>query len=88
MRESEQRYRLLFEHSPVGILLVTPQGKIVDVNPTTLQILGSPSAEATKAINVLTFPPLIAAGVSADIQRCIDTRSANGLRTSLYQQMG
>jgi PAS domain S-box-containing protein len=73
LRESEQRYRLLFEHSPVGILLVTPQGKIVDVNPTTLQILGSPSAEATKAINVLTFPPLIAAGVSADIQRCINT---------------
>jgi PAS domain S-box-containing protein len=73
LRESEQRYRLLFEHSPVGILLVTTQGKIVDVNPTTLQILGSPSAEATKAINVLTFPPLIAAGVSADIQRCIDT---------------
>jgi PAS domain S-box-containing protein len=73
LRESERRYRLLFEHSPVGILLVTPQGKIVDVNPTTLQILGSPSAEATKAINVLTFPPLIAAGVSTDIQRCIHT---------------
>jgi PAS domain S-box-containing protein len=73
LRASEERYRLLFEHAPVGILLVTPQGKIVDVNPTTLQILGSPSAEATKAINILTFPLLTAAGVSANIQHCIET---------------
>jgi PAS domain S-box-containing protein len=73
LRANEQRYRMLFEQAPVGILLVTPLGWIVDVNHAALHILGSPSAEATKAINVLTFPPLIAAGISADIQRCIET---------------
>jgi PAS domain S-box-containing protein/putative nucleotidyltransferase with HDIG domain len=73
LRENEQRYRLLFENAPLGILLANPQGEIVDVNPTTLHILGSPSVEATKAINILTFPPLIQMGFAADIQRCIET---------------
>ena len=36
-----------------------------------LQILGSPSKEATKAINLLTFRPLIEAGISADFQKAI-----------------
>jgi PAS domain S-box-containing protein/putative nucleotidyltransferase with HDIG domain len=73
LRASEDRYRLLFENAPVGIFLANTQGEIVEVNATTLQILGSPSVEATKAINILTYPPLIQMGFSADIQRCIET---------------
>jgi PAS domain S-box-containing protein len=73
LRESEERYRLLVEHAPLGILSIDPQGNIIDVNPALLAILESPSAEATRAINVLTFPPLIQAGVVDDIQRCLDS---------------
>jgi PAS domain S-box-containing protein/putative nucleotidyltransferase with HDIG domain len=72
LRESEEQYRLLFENAPVGILSVTTQGKITEVNTAALHILGSPSVEATKSINLLTFPPLIEAGISADFQSCID----------------
>jgi PAS domain S-box-containing protein/putative nucleotidyltransferase with HDIG domain len=72
LRESEEQYRLLFENAPVGILSVTTKGQIAEVNTTALQILGSPSAEATKSINLLTFPPLIESGISADFQSCID----------------
>ena len=70
--ENETRYRLLFDSAPVGILLVDAQGNILEVNPAALQMLGSPSAEATKNINVLTFQPLIEAGVSADYQKVMD----------------
>ena len=69
LRENETMYRLLFDSAPVGILLVDTQGKILEVNPAALQILGSPSAEATKEINLLTFQPLIEAGISADFQK-------------------
>ncbi|HUI88132.1 MAG TPA: PAS domain S-box protein [Anaerolineales bacterium] len=74
LRASEERYRSLFEDAPVGILLVKTQGEILEVNPAGLQILGSPSAEATKQINFLSFPPLIEAGLSAGLQGALDTR--------------
>jgi PAS domain S-box-containing protein len=72
LRENEARYRLLFDSAPMGILLIDTQGKILEVNPAALQILGSPSAEATKNINMLTFQPLIEAGISGDFQKVVD----------------
>ncbi len=71
-REQEIRYRLLFDNAPMGILLIDSQGRILEVNPGALQILGSPSAEATKHINILTFQPLLEAGISADYQKVLD----------------
>jgi PAS domain S-box-containing protein len=73
-RESEARYRTLFETAPVSIVLSTPQGQILEVNQVALDMLGSPSAEATKAINMLTFSPLIQAGFSTNFQKCVDTK--------------
>lgn len=72
LRKNEERYRLLFESAPVGIFSATLQGEIIEINPTALQILGSPSAEATKAINLLTFPLLVKTGFSANFKHCID----------------
>jgi PAS domain S-box-containing protein len=72
LRESEKRYRLLFESSPVGILLVSRDGTIMEINSSLLTILGSPSIEATKSFNMLTFPPLVDAGVSSDLQKCFE----------------
>lgn len=59
------RHENLFETMPLGCIVIDLNGDIVDVNPKALEILGSPSAEATKQINMLTFQPLIDAGVSA-----------------------
>ncbi|NOT06555.1 MAG: PAS domain S-box protein [Anaerolineales bacterium] len=73
LRENEERYRLLFENAPVGILSATSQGQIVEINPVALQILGSPSSEATRAINLLTFPLLVNTGFSAKFKQCFDT---------------
>ncbi len=59
LKESEKFYRVLFESSPVGIYVARPDGTIIDANPKLLKMLGSPSLEATKKINLLTLPNLI-----------------------------
>jgi PAS domain S-box-containing protein len=70
LRQSADRYRLLFENAPVGFLLINPMGSILEVNAATLGILGSPSIEATKAINVLNFSPIVEVGFAANVKRC------------------
>ena len=71
------RHDTLFENMPSGCLVIDLAGEIIDVNPAALRILGSPSAEATKEVNVLSFQPLIDVGVS-DIAR----RALGGERIS------
>jgi PAS domain S-box-containing protein len=71
LRESEENYRSLVENAPLGILSIDMQGRIMNVNRMLLDILNSPSAEATRAINAFTFPPLIEAGVAADFHHCM-----------------
>jgi PAS domain S-box-containing protein len=40
LRQSEERYRELFEQAPIGIYRTTPDGRILLANPTMLQMLG------------------------------------------------
>ncbi len=72
LKESEERYRNLVENAPTGILTVDLHGNIQDVNPTLLEILGSPSAKETRKINFFEYKPLIEAGISADIKACLE----------------
>jgi PAS domain S-box-containing protein len=72
LKASEERFRLMFEKAPVGIITIDIEGNIIDVNPENLKILGSPSAEATRGINVLTFPAMVEAGISPDFANCLN----------------
>ncbi|MBN1475716.1 PAS domain S-box protein [Candidatus Sumerlaeota bacterium] len=45
LRESERRYRTLFERAPVGIFTTTSEGEAIDVNPAMAAILGIASAQ-------------------------------------------
>ncbi|HYM69035.1 MAG TPA: GAF domain-containing protein [bacterium] len=51
LRESEARYRSLFEGVPVGLYRTTPAGKLLDVNPRLVSILGYPSHAHLLAVN-------------------------------------
>lgn len=73
LRNSEARYRGLVENSPTGILACDAQGQITSLNPNILTLLGSPSAEATMAINLFDFKPLTQAGISASFKQVFDT---------------
>jgi len=52
IKTSEERYRSLFDQMPLGLYRTTPEGKIIDVNPALVQILGYPDQESLLGINV------------------------------------
>ncbi|MGD1149563.1 MAG: PAS domain S-box protein [Thermoanaerobaculaceae bacterium] len=58
-RESEARYRSLFEQSPLGIYQTTPDGKIVAANAALLWALGYTSLEelTTRNLDVDGYEP-------------------------------
>ena len=53
LRESEQRYRSLFDRMPIGLYRTTPKGQIVDANPSLIQLLGFPDLKSLQSINVI-----------------------------------
>jgi PAS domain-containing protein len=50
LRESEERYRSLFNDVPVGLYRTTPEGAILDANHALAQLLGYPDRESLLAI--------------------------------------
>ena len=50
--ESEKRFRLLFENSPIGMYVYTPEGKVKMVNKALVQMLGYPSEEQLLKVDV------------------------------------
>ena len=52
LKRSEKKYRNIFNNSPIGIYRTTPDGKILDVNPAILEMLGYSSIEELKKINL------------------------------------
>ena len=55
LRESEKKYRLLFEYSPLGHLYFDEEGYIVDCNDNCVKIFGS-SRKALIGRNLLSLP--------------------------------
>ena len=52
LRESEEKYRWLFENVPDGIYLSIPDGKLVDANETLVRMLGYNSKEELLAADI------------------------------------
>lgn len=46
LRKSEERFRSIFDSSGVGIGIATPDGRIIDANPTLLSMLGLSETES------------------------------------------
>jgi len=55
VRESEEKYRLIFEHSPLGILHYDQRGIITDCNEEFVKIIGS-SYEQLVGLDMLQLP--------------------------------
>ena len=57
LRESDQRFRRIFEEGPLGMCLVTPDCRIIDANATLHRILGyEPGELADKAVDQVLAP--------------------------------
>jgi PAS domain S-box-containing protein len=65
LRESEGRYRNLFESAPDGILVADAEGRYVDANPTVLGMLGYPREELVGMTSADILAPKEAARVGA-----------------------
>ncbi len=55
LRESEVRYRSLFERNLAGVYLTTPEGRVLDCNEAFVQILGYDSREEVMSCQALEF---------------------------------
>jgi len=55
LRESEEKYRLIFEYSPLGLLSFDEKGVIVACNDNFVKIIGS-SQEKLIGLNMLNLP--------------------------------
>ncbi len=53
IRESEKRYRTLFEEDIAGHYISTPGGRIIDCNPAFLKMFGFKSLEEAKKYNTI-----------------------------------
>ncbi len=57
LREAEERFRLAFEHAPIGIALVSPEGTFMRVNAALCELTGYPMEElVTKTFQEITHP--------------------------------
>jgi len=72
LKDSESRHRMLVENAPLGIISCDLQGRIIQMNSQLLTILGSPSLQETRAINVLSYPPFVEAGIVDEIRLCME----------------
>ena len=52
LKESEARYRELFDHALEGIYRSTPDGRLIDANPALVRLLGYERAEELKELNI------------------------------------
>lgn len=88
LRQSESKYRSLIDNAPIGILMCDTSGYITEVNRACLKILGSPGSEATKSLNMLTFPPLVESGISNAVQECMTEKKVTHYDTSYTSKWG
>jgi len=58
---------------PLGMITVKKNGEITSANPFLLNILGSPSEEATRKFNILEHTPLIENGISDLMHKCMES---------------
>jgi two-component system cell cycle sensor histidine kinase/response regulator CckA len=52
LRESEARFRSVYEDAPIGLYRTTPDGRILMANPATVRMLGYPSFDALAQRNL------------------------------------
>ena len=57
LRDAEERFRLAFDHAPIGIALVAPDGRWLRVNGTLCEMLGYPAEELlATSFQAITHP--------------------------------
>ncbi|WP_342306489.1 PAS domain S-box protein [Methanolobus sp. ZRKC5] len=88
VKKNNDGFENLVDELPLGMLSCDREGNITAVNDFLLKILGSPSADATKKINILTFPPLLESGISSVIGETLRTGKNSSIETPYRSKWG
>jgi len=73
LKERIDSYNLLFDNSPLGVIIFNDYGNIIDINKNLLKILGSKSEEETRKINIINYYPFKAIGLTTKIKEALNT---------------
>lgn len=76
LRESEEKYRLLVDNAPLGIVAVDTQGVVVQCNPIAVTMLGLDPDCSDVGAHLLSNPRFEASGIAEDIRACIHENTA------------
>jgi len=79
--ESEEKYRLIFEHSPIGLLSFDKDGVILACNSNFAQIIGS-SKEELLGVNMLNLPDV---NLVSSVKKALNGKA--GLYEDLYHSI-
>ena len=76
LKTSEEKYKNIFETAPVGIATFDINGDVLNANKSLLKILGSPSIEASRKINILKSNSIENSSFSQDFRNCVANKQA------------
>jgi PAS domain S-box-containing protein len=84
----EIAYKTLFETAPVGVLLYSKRGEVLGANRFLLDLLGSPSLEEAKKINLFTSQNLKLRGIPQVLEEALGTGKPCTCETSYTSTWG
>lgn len=71
LNASQKMFYTLAEYAPVGFLSCNTKGSITYANKRLIELMGSPSYDTTKKINLLEFTNLTECGFSQKLKECM-----------------
>lgn len=86
--EDETKIRSMFENTLTGIMFATPEGKVLEANPAMLKIVGSPSLEVSRQLNLLEHEPLKQVGFADNLKKCIQQKTVISAETQYTSRFG
>lgn len=88
LKKSRKEYLELAENSPVGVLKCDVDGNIIYINKKAIEILGSPSVEQTKKINLIKFPLMVKYGLSKQLLESMKTKEVKTIELEYKTKWG
>jgi PAS domain S-box-containing protein len=83
LRESEAKYKSIFENVAISIMLIDTDGQILDINPYHINHIARGKArgkvlkENLLGQNLFAYPTVVAGGISKELKRVLEGKPVN-----------